>query len=86
MSNTASVTAVIVGRNIRAELVRSNRSQAWLAEQIGITQGQVSGRLSGKIPVRVDEVVAIAGYLDVPLTDLLRGVIEAPTVATAVPA
>lgn len=82
MTNTSLAAAAIVGSNLRAELARANRSQAWLAERLNIGQSQVSQRLSGKVPIDVNELAQIAALLNVPLADLLRGV-EAPT---AVPA
>lgn len=70
MSNTATPTQVI-GANVRAELARANRSQAWLGEHLGVSQGQVSARLAGRTPIDVNELVTIAGLLAVPVATLL---------------
>jgi len=61
----------VVGRNLRAELVRRDQSQMWLAEKMGFTQSQLSKRLLGKIAFDVDEVHKIAGILEIPVATLL---------------
>ena len=61
----------VVGRNLRAELVRRDQPQMWLAEKMGFTQSQLSKRLLGKIAFSVDEVHKIAGILEIPVATLL---------------
>lgn len=57
--------------NIRAELARANKTQSDLAAKLGISQAQVSKRLQGRIPWRLDELVATSDLLGVPLSTLL---------------
>lgn len=78
MSNTASITEMPpsgrVARNVRAELARSETKQASLAAALGMTQGAVSHRLTGRTDFSINELVRIAAHLGVPLSTLLDGV------------
>lgn len=66
--------AVIIGRNIRAEMVRRGIRQVDLADSIGMLQSSLSVRLSGRVAFDVNELHAVAGVLDVPVGDLLASV------------
>ena len=62
--------------NVRAELARHGKSQADLADALraaGIRTSQqtISRRLNGAIPFNVDELQAVAAWLEVPLPDLV---------------
>lgn len=57
--------------NIRAEMARKRRTQVGLAAVLGIAQSGVSARMAGKTPFDVNELYAIAEWLDVPLSKLL---------------
>lgn len=60
-----------VAANIRAELARQKKTQAQLAEVWGINAASVSKRMSGAVPVDVNEVQMAAGWLGVPLSRLM---------------
>ena len=58
-------------QEIRAEMARHRVSQHALAEQLGWTQGYLQRRLSGAVPLSLDDVVAIAAALDISATQLV---------------
>lgn len=64
-------TAVIVGRNIRAEMVRRGIRQVDLAATLDMRQSSLSVRLSGRVAFDVNELQAVATALGVPLVELL---------------
>ena len=57
--------------NIRAELARNGKTQADLAELLGITRQGVSQRLLGRVDFRLRELSLIADFLGVTVTALL---------------
>lgn len=63
-----------VAANVRAELARRGGNVQSLSE--GLQQHRVTvGRgLRGQRPFTIDEIVAIADFLDIPLSTLLVGV------------
>jgi transcriptional regulator with XRE-family HTH domain len=61
-----------VAATIRAELARRRIPQARLAQLLGMTQVSVSRRLTGQTPITVDELVTIAGFLELPISQLLK--------------
>ncbi|MDO5535225.1 MAG: helix-turn-helix transcriptional regulator [Propionibacteriaceae bacterium] len=81
MSTTPSVR---VGANVRAEMARKGMTQTQLAGQIGITQAQISKRLSGQIAFDVNELVAVAAALDVTLPYLTMDATERGTTEAGV--
>lgn len=74
MTTTALTPSQLLGRNVRAEMVRRGVSQDALARRLGKSQAAVSKRLRGESPISIDEAVTIARHLDVPLSALLDGV------------
>lgn len=56
---------------VRAEIARRGWSQTRLAEALGVSQGWVSRRTSGRDPFDVAELERIAAVLEVPLSRLL---------------
>lgn len=60
-----------VGREVRSWLGRVGMSQTRLSEVLGYTQPQVSRKLRGAQPFRIDELLLIANHLDVTLGQLL---------------
>lgn len=58
---------------VRAELIVTGRTQAQLAEHLGIGQPAVSRRLRGKHPFLVDELTKIAEYFGVSVADVIDG-------------
>ena len=63
--------AAQTGANVRAEMARRGVSQTTLAENIGMSQAQVSKRLRGVIAFDINELHTVAAVLDVPLATLL---------------
>ncbi|MGA5542729.1 helix-turn-helix domain-containing protein [Mycobacterium sp. NPDC051198] len=52
-------------------MARRGVSQTKVAGVLGLSQSAISARLSGRTPFDVNELVAIADYLDVPITALI---------------
>ena len=72
MSATAETTpAILTGANVRAEMARRGVSQVALAEHMGKTQAAISARILGRVPFDINELTAVAAYLEVPITALL---------------
>lgn len=61
----------LLGREIKAWLVRRGLKQSDIAETLGIVQSGVSHRLRGRTPFTIDQLIQIAGLLDVTLGELL---------------
>lgn len=76
--------AAQVGATVRAELARRGLSQAALAEALDLAQPQVSKRLRGVIAFDINELTAIARFLEIPLSELLAGTEEPSRIASAV--
>jgi transcriptional regulator with XRE-family HTH domain len=57
---------------IRAEMGRQRISQRQLAPKVGMAQGQLSQRLSGTVPLRINELEVIAAVLGVPVSQFLN--------------
>lgn len=65
--------------NVRAEMARAGYSSRKLAQELTahgfkFTSRTLSRRLAGEGAFRIDELTAIAGFLDIPLAALLPGV------------
>lgn len=60
-----------VGREVRAWMGRADLRQIDIARVLGVAQKNVSQRLRGTIPFRVDELMALASYLGISLGQLL---------------
>lgn len=60
-----------IGLEVRAWMVRKQLKQADIAQLLGFAQKNVSNRLRGQIPFRIDELLAIASYMDITLAQLL---------------
>lgn len=69
-----------VAANVRAELGRANSSQSTTAQAIGMSQAALSKRLAGRISFSVDELGALADYLDVPIQTFF---VQAPKAVSA---
>jgi transcriptional regulator with XRE-family HTH domain len=68
---TEMTAAKLVGGNVRAELARAGKTQAWLAGVLGLSQQVVSERLRGRVAFDVDELTKVAGALGVPVAALM---------------
>ncbi len=60
-----------VGANVRAEMARNKRTQATLADSIGMKQQALSRRLSGTTPFTVDELGRVADVLGTSIVQLV---------------
>ena len=72
-----------VAEEVRVHLVRQRRSGSWLARETGRTQTWVSTRLTGKVPIDVDDMEVIAAALKLSIGDLLEGVSRRRSTASA---
>lgn len=57
--------------NLRAEMARTEVTQASLARKLGRPQQFVSRRLSGSVPLSVDDLASFASAIGIPVTDLV---------------
>jgi Zn-dependent peptidase ImmA (M78 family)/DNA-binding XRE family transcriptional regulator len=60
-----------IGRRLRAARLRADVSQAELAARLAVTQTAVSYWEAGRRLPGIDDLMKVARFLDVPLTDLL---------------
>lgn len=60
-----------IGERINIALGKRNRTQAWLAEQVGLVQSAISKAIIGKRRLYFDQVEAIAKALDMPMEEML---------------
>lgn len=60
-----------VGDRVRSQLALRELSQASLAQALGHNQQWVSRRLTGDVAFSVDEVIAIARFLEIDVAELL---------------
>lgn len=74
MTTTSPQRDALLGRNIRAEMVRKGISQEAIGQRLGKSQAAISKRLRGEIPITVNEAATIASHLGVDLDTLLQGV------------
>lgn len=58
-------------RKIKGLMGENDVTQTRLGEKLGLTQGPVSDRLTGRRPFNTDELEEIADLFDVPITELL---------------
>ena len=60
-----------VAAEVRAEVARQQLTHKWLAEQLGISQPQVTKRRNGVLPMDTAELDRIAVALGVPVERFL---------------
>lgn len=63
-----------VAATVRAELARREKRQGDLADVLGISITQVSDRLRGKIPFKLDELEPTCTLLELPLASFFAEV------------
>lgn len=61
----------VAAAEVRAELARQQISQSRLALALGMTEVSMSRRLRAQTPFDVNELVAIAEFLQVPVSRFL---------------
>lgn len=81
MKNIASQTAITtpaqrVASQIRAELARRQITRSALEQPLNLSRAAVARRLMGDVAFDVNELVAIADVLGVPLVDLLAPLVR----------
>lgn len=62
---------------VKAEMARRGLTQRAVAKALGISEPAVSERFNGKTRLTVDELVSIAGILDVAVSVLVSDVAPA---------
>lgn len=60
-----------IASNLRAEIARQKRRKGDLAPVLNLSPAAVTRRLSGETPLDVNELCAVAAWLNVPITTLL---------------
>ncbi len=70
MATSSEGLARRVAAEIRAEMARQRITQVELANRLTRAQPWVSRRVSGHVPLALDELEQIAAVLDVPLAQL----------------
>lgn len=68
---TIANVAITTASNLRAELARQGRKKGDLARHLGLSGSAMTRRLSGETPMDVNEICAVAAWLDVPISALL---------------
>jgi len=63
--------AQYIAGEIRAELARQGKAQRDLAEHFDVSLMWVSARLAGKVEFKVSQLMQVAAYLGVPVTQFL---------------
>jgi transcriptional regulator with XRE-family HTH domain len=66
-----------VASNLRAEVSRAGYSRGEFRKLMGWSPASTTRRLDGEQPMTIDMLTEIAARLDVPLSKLLDGVVEA---------
>lgn len=66
---------------IRAALDAEQRSQAWLASQLGISRNAMSRKLSGSVDFSVDEFLAAAAALHVDPSEVIKTIASGASAA-----
>lgn len=62
---------VLVGELVHQHMWRGKVSQTRMAQILGIGQPAVARKLRGERPFSIDELLAVAEFLDLPITELL---------------
>lgn len=78
MSDTRGGLSGRVEAEIRAEMARQRISQIGLSVRVHQSQAWVSRRLSGVVPISLDDLELIAHALDVTSMDLVRRAYDGP--------
>ena len=74
---------VEVAAEVRAVLARKRSSQRQLAKALGLTQPVIWRRLQGDMQFRVDELQAVAEFVEVPVSTLFPGDAATPAIVSA---
>ena len=63
--------AAFTAAELRAEVARQNITQQQLGDRMGVRQWWVSRRLTGDVPITVEDLVRFAAALGVPMSQFL---------------
>lgn len=75
MTNHAALGETAAQRlagEVRAEMARQKRTAGELARVVGITAHTAGRRLNGAVPFNITELDAVARWLDIDLTALMK--------------
>lgn len=70
MTQTPTSYASLVATEIRAEMARQRKTQVGLAKLLGVSDGTANNRFSGAYPYDLDELKAVACWLDTSVANL----------------
>lgn len=62
---------VLVGELVHQHMWRDKITQTQVAQALGVGQPAIARKLRGERPFTIDELLAVAAFLDRPITDLL---------------
>jgi transcriptional regulator with XRE-family HTH domain len=71
LTGMADTYTEIVIAEVRAEMARQRRGQVELATALGWSQAALSRRLTGSVAFSTDELAQVAGFLGVPISQLV---------------
>lgn len=77
MVNASSAYSGSVVANVKAEIARCGVSQSGVAAALGLSQPQVSRRLSGRVDFSSSEIIRLSDLLGVPV-GVFFGEVAAP--------
>jgi len=60
-----------VASTVRAEMARRKKTHGELAAALGLTRSSMHRRMTGELPLNVDELHAVASFLNIPVGVLL---------------
>lgn len=66
-----SQLALDIAAQVRAEISKQMKPQRELVDLLGVSQAQVSERVRGDVEWRISELVKVAHYLGVPITEFV---------------
>lgn len=72
MANQLSALANAANANIKAEMARRGVAQADIADVLGLSRDSIGRRRSGALPWQLDEIDAVARFLEVSPNVLTR--------------
>lgn len=70
------VRHLTTGDRVRSALTQAGIKQEEAAAEVGISQGQLSRRIAGRIEFRADELAALARLCGVPVASLIADATE----------
>lgn len=71
MTTFAPAPREVVAAEVRSATARRRISQAKIAAHLGMSPTALSRRFCADLPFDIDELAAVAAFLDVPITDLV---------------